>query len=196
MKGNKKLLVIAALFLFVGVGVATYAIYKTSVSGTAQVTAAKWDVKFKNGETEIAKDFTITFNSSDCVNPHVASGKIAPGASCEKTITVDAGLTEVDVVVSATTGAITATKGGNTVSTEGANAFTASLKDESNNVFSSTEIAADDSPRTKTIKLVLTWGSTDDSSANTPDVINSADTALNGATITVPVTLTAKQKLS
>lgn len=199
MKGNKKLLVIAALFLFVGVGVATYAIYKTSVSGTATVTAAKWDVKFKNGETELTNNFVVEFGASDCTGSHVVAGKIAPGSTCTKTITIDAGQTEVDVTYSAeVSGPVTAAKqiNGNTetITTTNANEFIATLSSTNGT------IAHDSETRTATLTLTVAWNGYDDSTVASGslalDTVNAADTALNGSTITVPVRLVAKQALN
>ena len=106
MKGNKKILVIAVLLLLIAVSYTTYAIYKTSVAGNAEVSAAAWTVAFKNGQETIEDSSTITFTGADCTNTHVAEGKIAPGATCRKTISLDVTGTEVDVAYSATAGAV------------------------------------------------------------------------------------------
>ena len=192
MKGNKKILVIAVLLLLIAVSYGTYAIYKTSVSGTGTVTAAAWTVQFKNGATTLTDSFTVTFDTTDCVNTHVANGKIAPGAKCTKQITLDATGTEVDVAyqVSVDNANITASKSGSAVATTNANTFTASLTDTSGNALDG-EILMTDSSMTETIVVNLEWAGTDaDTNPNT------ADTALEGATITVPLTLTAKQMVS
>ena len=72
MKGNKKILAIAVLLLLIAVSYTTYAIYKTSVAGNAEVTAAKWEVAFKNGQTEVTNNYNLEFSTSDCSNSHVA----------------------------------------------------------------------------------------------------------------------------
>ena len=184
MKGNKKLLVVAILLLLITVSFTTYAIYKTSVDANAEVTAAAWAVQFKNGNTVITDDATITLSGSDCTNNHVAEGKIAPGATCTKEITLDATGTEVDVTYTVSTGTVTAEKGGDAVATANANAFTATLSP------STGTIAYNAQSHTATLTLTVTWAGTDDSDT---DTVNDADTALEGATITVPVTLVAKQ---
>lgn len=192
MKGNKKLLVIAALFLFVGVGVATYAIYKTTVSGTATVTAARWDVSFKEGQTDLSQPFTLNFTGAECTNNHVATGKIAPGATCTKTIQIDATNAEVDVTYSAAvTGDITATKGNSSVAIAGANEFTVTLNPAGGII----PVNTDAVNKVKNIVVTVTWASLDGDVENPQTGVNTADTALAGATITVPVTLTAKQYL-
>ena len=182
MKGNKKVLVLAVLLLLISVSFTTYAIYKTSVAGNAKVTAATWDVKFKNGATELENNFEVTLTGADCTNNHVAQGKIAPGATCTKHITLDASSSEVDVTYQVSTGAVTAEKGGSAVETTNANAFTATLTPATGTIAYNAD--------TKTVDLTLTvaWAGTENA-----ETVDPADTALSGATITVPVTLIAKQ---
>lgn len=187
MKGNKKILAIAILLLLIAVSYSTYAIYKTSVEADAEVSAAAWKIEFKNGQTEITSSTVIQLSGTDCQNNHVLEGKIAPGASCTKTITLDATGTEVDVAYTATAGTVTAASGETAVSTTGANAFTASLADNGTGTILYTA-----NPQTATLTLTVEWAGVDDSNAST-EVINPADTLLQGTTITVPVTLTAKQ---
>ena len=186
MKGNKKILVVALLLLLISVTFTTYAIYKTAASGNAEVTAAIWDVEFKDGTTTLSSTYTLTFSGTDCTNTHVAPGKIAPGATCTKTVTLDAGTSEVDVsyTASAATADISAEKGGSPVSTDDANEFSVSLSPATDTITYS------DGTRTKDITVQVVWAGTDDSDT---DTVNDADTALNGATITVPITLVAKQ---
>ena len=190
MKGNKKLLIVAVLLLLVAVSYTTYAIYKTKVAGTAKVTAAIWNVAFKNGTTTLEDKFEVELTGADCTNTHVAEGKIAPGATCTKDITLDIADTEVDVTYEVTAGTVTAEKGGSAVDTTNANAFVAALNPATGT------IAYDATTKTATLKLTVTWDGQDDSvvaTGATPDLINNADTALNGATIKVPLTLVAKQ---
>ena len=182
MKGNKKILVAAILVLLIAVSFTTYAIYKTSVTGNANVTAATWDVKFKDGQTELTNDYTVTLTEADCTSNHVKPGKIAPGATCTKDITLDASSSEVDVTYTATAGTVTATKSGSSVATTNANAFTASLSPASGTIAYNAET------KTATLQLEVAWAGTEDTTTTDP-----ADTALSGATITVPVTLVAKQ---
>lgn len=188
MKGNKKILIVAILLFLIAISYSTYAIYKTSVEADATVTAAAWVIDFKNGDatngTSITSSTDIQLTGADCTNTHVLQGKIAPGATCTKTITLVATGTEVDVAYSATAGSVTATKGGNSVSTSGANTFSASLSPASGTI----TYSAND--QTATLTLEVTWAGTDDSPT---DTVNNADTGLEGATITVPVTLIASQ---
>ena len=184
---NKKVLVVVVLLLLITITFTSYAIYKSALNADASVTAAKWNVTFKDSTGTTTLTENITFSGAECTNNHVAEGKIAPGATCTKTIILDAGDTEVDVAYSVSAGAVTATVGGNPVSTSGANAFTTDLSPESGT------IAYSSSTRTATLTLTVTWAGVDDSNAATADVINTADTSLAGATIVVPVTLTATQ---
>lgn len=190
MKGNKKLLIITILLLVITIGFTTYAIYKTSLSGTGTVTAATWNVSFADGQTTMSENFNIQFSSSDCnqandgTNNHVAEGKIAPGVTCSKTIDVNATGTEVDVLLTAESGDITATKGGDSVAITNANEFTVNVTTNPDNGI----IAYNAQTKTATVTVSVAWGF--DEGLKDP-----YDTALNGATITVPIALTAKQYL-
>lgn len=184
MKGNKKILVIAVLLLLIAVSYGTYAIYRTSVAGDATVTAAKWDIEFKDGDTAI-NNLNVTFTEDDCKNnAHVKNGVIAPGARCTKTITVDAKNTEVDVVLTAETG--TPKADGSAVPTA-ANQFTASATVTTTPAGG--VITYDATEKTATVVVELQWGGEEGADSYDP-----ADTGLQGKKITVPVTLIAKQK--
>ena len=183
MKGNKKILVIAILLLLIAVSYGTYAIYKSSFAGNATVTAAIWDVKFKNGETELTNNFPLAFGATDCVgNDHVKNGVIAPGATCRKTVTLDAGTSEVDVKYEVSqNGDVTVSDG----TLAGANQFTVSFSPAQGTITWN-----DAEHRTADFEVVLTWAGEDDTPT---DSVNDADTLLAGKTFTVPVTLVAKQ---
>ena len=187
MKGNKKILIVAILLFLIAVSYSTYAIYKTSVTADATVEAATWSIQFKDGATEITSNYEIVLSGANCTNAHVAQGKIAPGATCTKTITLDATGTEVDVAYTATAGTVTAASGETSVSTTNANVFTAELTDNGTGT-----ISYNANPQTASLTLTVTWAGVDDSTAS-EEVINPADTLLQGTTITVPVTLVAKQ---
>ncbi len=181
MKGNKKILVIAILLLLIAVSYGTYAIYKSTVSGTATVTAASWDVEFKNGQAELTDNFSLVFGTTECTgNPHVKDGVIAPGATCSKTVTLDAGTSEVDVRYEVTAGTVTVSSG----DLEDANVFTVTLTPANGT------IGYADGTRTADFVVNVTWAGLDDTPT---DTINEADTDLNGQTFTVPLTLVAKQ---
>ena len=184
MKGNKKVLVIAVLLLLISVSFTTYAIYKTSFAGNAEVTAAKWIVAFKNGQTELSTQENLELTCAN--NAHVKDGVIAPGATCTGTVTIDATGTEVDVAYSvAKSGDVLVD---NVAADENANDFTVTI-DGGNGT-----IAYNANPQTATVTVNVAWDDEDDSDAQTdPDTINDADTGMQGKKITVPITLTAKQ---
>ena len=149
MKGNKKILVIAVLLLLIAASYTTYAIYKTSVTTNATVSAAAWNVSFKNGEDTITSTTNIVFGTSDCTDSHVAPGKIAPSYSCSKQITLNATGTEVDVQYSVTPG--TPLDNGSTYPTN-ANQFTATITDGGTGT-----IAWNAQSHTATLTVELTW---------------------------------------
>ena len=188
MKGNKKFLVLALLLFLITATFTTYAIYKSSQSATGSLTAAAWSISFEEGGSPMTSNQTLTFSSTDCVNSHVANGKIAPGATCTKTITVDATGSEVDVLVtgSADPSAITATKGGQPASLTNANDFTVTFATNPVDGI----ITMDSQTHTATITVTVEWDDEEDATTTDP-----ADTALNGATLSVPITLIAKQYL-
>ena len=65
----------------------TYAKYTTSASGTGTAIIGKWDIDFKNGESELSDQFKIdladTMTSADSTNEF-----IQPGSTGEFTITI------------------------------------------------------------------------------------------------------------
>lgn len=185
MKGNKKILIVAVLLLLIAVSYGTYAIYKTSVTGSATVTAAKWDVAFKNGETTLAADYELAFSTTECTNnAHVKDGVIAPGASCSKNIILDAGTSEVDVAYEVTTGTIQVD---GSAMDEDANPITATVSPANGSITYS------NNTRQQTITVTIAWDGTDND-----ENPNAADTTIGKAasTITVPLTLVAKQDTS
>ena len=187
MKGNKKILVVAVLLLLVAVSYTTYAIYKTSVAADATAQAAAWNVALKDGSDEITSTTDIVFTTGNCTGAasgHVAPDRMAPGLTCTKTITLDARGTEVDVAYTVTAGTATLTDAATGASLSDAG-FTVTLTGTSTG-----KILYDAADANKTVNLTLTaaWTGTDDDTTKNP-----ADVKLSGATITVPVTLTAAQ---
>ena len=185
MKGNKKILVVAVLLLLVAVSYTTYAIYKTSVAANATAQAAVWNVALKDGSNEITSTTNITFATGNCTGDasgHVEPGKMAPGLTCTKTITLDASGTEVDVAYTVTAGTATLTNAATGASLSDAG-FTVTLTGTSIGT-----ILYNAATKTVDLTLTATWTGTDDDTTKNP-----ADVKLSGATITVPVTLTAAQ---
>lgn len=72
----------------------TLAKYTSTVNGSATVTAANWS--FKAGSTDVGTDaFSVDLNNTLTTN--IAAGKIAPGASGEFAIKLDAQSSDVGV---------------------------------------------------------------------------------------------------
>ena len=174
MKGNKKILVAIALLLLISVCFTTYAIYRSTATASGTVTTANWSVKV-NG-TDVEQTNTVTVDFSDCTFTHGKNGKMAPGDSCTKNITVDATGSEVDVVVEAALG---------TVSPALPTGFTVTATAPSGAI----QYNADS--MTASIPVVLTWtGSTGDSTSK-----DTTDKGFKATTVTVPVTITVRQDI-
>ncbi len=184
MKGNKKILVVAALLLLISISFTTYAIYRESTTANGTVQAAAWSVKVKKasdtGEAVAFKTANLTFTGADVTwtkNPSKVAGKIAPGATGTLTFTVDATGSEVDVVLTAAMGDVTGLPDGMTVEV-------ASGSGEQT-------IAYNASSMTASVTLNVTWtGTVDDTAAK-----DGTDVAAQGKQFTIPVTLTARQGL-
>ena len=175
MKGNKKVLIIALLLLLISVSFTTYAIYRTSIDGTGTVTAANWKINFKNGSGTVVN--TLNFTASDITwtnIPSAESGKIAPGATGTITFTIDATGSEVDVFYLAELGA-NAPAG-----------FSISVPSSTETLipYSASNMTAD-------VTLTVTWNGalTDD------EVKDSRDISLSSTDITIPITITARQRI-
>lgn len=183
MKGNKKLLVIAALLLAICVGVGTYAIYRSTASGNATVTTAKWAVKVNGASMETG---LFTFGASDInwtTNPSKVAGKIAPGATGTITLEIDATGSEVDVDYTA---AIESVKvDGTAVSNASFTVTPATTADGAGT------IAYDATSMKKTITLNVAWTG-DDNDTTEKDT---ADKNLAGKDIEIKLNLTAKQHI-
>ena len=181
MKGNKKILVVALLLFLVAARYGTYAIYRSSVSGTGNVSTAAWQISFKKGANAVQN---LNFTGSDVtwtVNPSAVAGKIAPGAEGYIDFTIDATGSEVDVYYLATLGDgatdgidVSMSVGGNTVTTEQLLAYAASNM-------------------STTVRVNVSW----DGDVNDDGTKDTADLALATAgNISIPITLTARQSLT
>lgn len=184
MKGNKKILIAILLFLFVVVGFSTYAIYRSSTTATGTIGAAAWSVKVKktgaSGDGTAIDSATLEFDASDITwTTHTGkNGKIAPGDSGTISFDVNALGSEVDVILEAAIGNVTLPQG-----------FTAAVTSGTNG---KVEIPYSTSSMTSTVVITVTWtGTIDDTTAK-----DGTDKAVQGTDLTIPVTLTARQKLS
>lgn len=175
MKGNKKILVAALLVLLLAVSFTTYAIYRSSTTGTGSLKAAGWSVKIKDTDIENAS-FTFGYSDITWTTHRGKNNTIAPGDSGTITIPVDATGSEVDVVISAALGNATLPEG-----------MSVSVSGDS-----SKTIPYAASNMKENIELTITWTGTE-SDTTTKD---SSDMEKDGTTLSIPVTLTAKQALS
>ena len=189
MKGNKKILVIAILLLLIAVSYGTYAIYKSSVSGDATVTAAKWAIEFSDGGSNTyTSTMDLEFTAADCVNnSHVADGKIAPGASCTKYVTIDATGTEVDVEYELEITGNVQVNGSNKPANS--NDITASVGTSDGEILMSD--AETQAGQTDRVPITITWAGQEGAAYDAGDT----EIGEGGWEITVPVTLTAKQMI-
>ena len=175
MKKNKKLLVIAVLLLLVTIGF-SYAIYRSSTTANGTVNAAAWSVKI-NGTDMDSVNYTFTgANITWTTNPGKA-GTVAPGATGYIDIPVDADGSQVDVILTAALGSTTLPDG-----------MTVSLSPASQTI----DYSATEGQMETTIRVNIAWsGTTEDSNSK-----DGTDKTASGTTISIPVTLTARQKLS
>ena len=177
MKGNKKILVAALLVLLLTVCFGTYAIYRASGTATGSIKAAAWSVKV-NG-TDIAST-NYTFDASNITWTKLTgyNNTIAPGSEGYIEIPVDADGSEVDVILTATLGSTTLPAG--------MTATIASGNESQRIPYSATEGSME-----KTVRINIAWaGSEEDTSEK-----DTKDLETKGTTLSIPVTLAAKQSL-
>ena len=179
MKGNKKILVIAILLLLISVTFTTYAIYRSSTTGTGSVKAAAWSVKVNNTDISSA-NLNFNFNDITWTTHTGKNNTIAPGDSGTITFTVDATGSEVDVLLESA------------IDTSSANlpdGFTAAVTSGTNGAQT---IAYNASSMTATVTITVTWTGT----LADNETKDGTDLAAQGQSLSIPVTLTARQKLS
>ena len=176
MKKNKKLLVIAVLLLLVTIGF-SYAIYRSSTTANGTVNTAAWSVKI-NGTNFDTANYTFGYDNITWTANPGKDNTIAPGATGYIDIPIDADGSQVDVVLTAALGSVTLPSG-MTVSL-------ASGSDSQTIAYSATEGQME-----AKVRINITWtGTTGDSTDK-----DTTDKAANGTTISIPVTLTARQKV-
>ena len=178
MKGNKKILLLSILVLLITVCFGTYAIYRASGSANGSIKAAAWSVKIDG--TDIASA-NYTFDASNITWTKLTgyNNTIAPGSEGHIEIPVDADGSEVDVIINATIGSTTLPTG--------MSATLASGNDSQTISYSTTANAMKTNVR---INIAWAGAESDDSSKD------SSDLTASGTTISIPVTLTAKQSLT
>ena len=172
-KGNKKLLIVIALLLIVGLSISTYALYKSSATGEASATVADWEVKVNTTSIVTNNEFTISDINWE-TNDNVKSGLIAPGSTGTLTLLIDATDSETSVNYSI-------------------NADTTELSNDNFTLTAATGSSLTGSVaygETKSVTLNITWDADDSTDSNT------ADMALKGSNIKIPITVTATQKIN
>ena len=183
-KFNSGLLIVAALLLVVTIGLSSYAIYKTTAEGDATASVARWSVKVN--DDDIVATETLTFDGDAITwnaNAHVAADKIAPGKTGTITFEIDASQSEVSVDYEITIGSI---KVGNDVIDNDAITAEVAGGDENGTIVYSTT----PSEMVKTVTLNIEWDAIDSADQNTKDM------TLAGQSITIPVTIVAKQHVA
>lgn len=173
MKGNKKILVVAVLLLLLAVSYSTYAIYKSSATGTGSVNAAAWVVEVN--DTDIVANNTFTLGNITWATPRVGQNNtIAPGDHGTVDVVIDASGSEVGVsyAISIDTAALN-NENFTVVAASGSEPLSGTI--------------AYGASMTKTVTLDITWNGVDTETAN------EADLDLAGNPISIPVTVTVTQ---
>ena len=176
MKGDKKILVAAILVLLLAVCFGTYAIYRASENATGSIKDAAWSVKV-NGTDIASTNYTFSASNITWTKLTGYNNTIAPGSEGFIEIPVDADGSQVDVVLTATLGSTTLPNG-----------MTATLASNSQTInYSATEGAME----TK-VRINIAWAGSESDTAEK----DGTDLAAKGTTLSIPVTLTAKQSLT
>lgn len=173
MRGDKKLLVIAVLLLFVAVSFGSYAIYKSTAASSDSIRAAKWVIQANN--TDIVANQTFTLGNLTCSGTRIGkNGTIAPGDSCTATILIDADGSEVDVsyTVAIDTSAIT-------------NSEISVTPHTGSSLTGTIPYSATAGQMEATITLDVLWNAVDSTSQNSTDI--------QTANLAIPVTVTVVQ---
>ena len=178
MKGDKKILVAALLVLLLTVCFGTYAIYRASGSATGSVKAAAWSVKVDG--TDIAST-NYTFNASNITWTSLTgyNNTIAPGSEGYIEIPVDADGSEVDVILTAALGSTSLPTG-----------MTATL--ETGNDSQTIAYSATEGQMEANVRINIAWSGTEEDTSTK----DGTDLDASGDTLSIPITLTAKQSLT
>ena len=186
MKGNKKLLIVAVLLLLIAVSYSSYAIYKSTATGSQSVNAAAWIVKVDSG-TNTAQDivanntFTLDSITWDNTNRIGQNGTIAPGDHGTVSIKIDADGSEVGVSYAVT------------IDTSALNNpnFTVTADSNGDPLTGTIAYNSTSGSMEKNITLNIVWNGVDDDTPTTG--ANAKDIALQGTQISIPVTVTVTQ---
>ena len=178
MKGDKKILVVAILVLLLAVCFGTYAIYRATGSATGRIKTAAWSVKV-NGTDIASTNYTFGVDNITWTKLTGYNNTIAPGSEGFIEIPIDATGSEVDVVLTATLDSTTLPNG-----------MTATLASGNDSQIIAYSTATD--AMKTNVRINIAWtGSESDTSEK-----DGTDLAVKGTTLSIPVTLTAKQSLT
>lgn len=181
MKGNKKLLIVAALLLLVAVSYSTYAIYKSSATGTGSVTPAAWHVTVNSSEIMTSAQNTFTLGTINWHTPTIGQNNtIAPG---------DYGT--VDIIINAD-GSQVAVDYNIELDTTNLNNERISITQEPNTTYGlsgTIPYSATAGAMQRTVTVRVEWDGVDSTTANDEDIA----TANSGQNISLPIVVTATQ---
>lgn len=184
---KKSLFAVIILVLLIALIGGTYARYTTSGTGSANVSVAKWVVNIKNGDSPISENQNVAFVLQ--ANENVKEGKIAPSSKATATVSVDMTGTEVASILTATIDSSSLA----TVFGDAADRVNLKMTVDGTeyNSGDSAEIALADVSKVHNVVLTLEW------TENNVDAENVEDTTvgISGKDITLPVTITATQKV-
>ncbi len=177
MKGNKRILTLSILVLLLAVTFTTYAMYRSSAEGEGTVSAANWSVKINNTDIDSA---SFDFDTSNVTWTTLTgyNNTIAPGSEGYIEINVDADGSQVDVLLAAELDT-SALPTGMTATVQGGNSQTIAY-------------SATSGEMEKTIRINIAWSGVE-SDTTTKD---ETDMGVAGTSLSLPVTLTAKQSLT
>lgn len=172
MKGDKKILALSILVLLLAVCFGSYAIYKSSGTGSSGVDAAAWVVKVNNDNIVTSNTFTLG-NVSWTGTRYGQNGKIAPGDRGTIDIVIDASGSEVGVSYTVDISSINTGNPNLTVAAASGSSLTGTI--------------AYGSTMTETVTLDVVWNGVDSAQANSDDITTA------GNNISIPVTVTVTQ---
>ena len=193
-KKNKLLIGLIALLLVVGVGVATYARYISTYEGNDTVDVADWKVTLKQGDQAVSNNFELAF-TLDNTQSNAKEGTIAPGSVLTSELTLDLTGTEVATDYEINLSEVTGIPDGMTITSVKATVGTAEAQTLTETSTGSGiyqgSLTLEQVTNTPTVEfeIIATW--TNDEANNTNDTSFGTSTD----TITIPVTVTAKQHI-
>ena len=180
------------LFLLVAVVAGTYTRYETVGRGTGTVQAAQWAVAIKSGDTTLnSTTQPITFAVQN--NSNVVPNKTAPDVTAVATIELDLTGTEVAVDFDAVidqTALSSFGQSGDKLSLAVAVNGTAYTSGTTQTIALENNSAFTAANGKKTVTLTLTWENDDENN------VDDTATGVAAPTLTIPVTLTAKQHIA